>query len=137
MALQFFCRQENFQQFLTSWATRPLYIMPLTGCFRAYQCLSSRLQILTPTTTSSPVLHLQHMRTSLPTCGHSFNCFFLNSCVCLIVEQLKMSVRRPRGEDDEQGRGADDHQQRHAPRQIRPALSFRPLVLPFYCLSIA
>ncbi|KQJ96246.1 protein SAR DEFICIENT 1 isoform X2 [Brachypodium distachyon] len=43
-----------------------------------------------------------------------------------------MSVRRPRGDDDDdelQGSGADDQQQRHGPRRIRPApLSFRSLV---------
>ncbi|VAI49137.1 protein SAR DEFICIENT 1-like [Triticum dicoccoides] len=43
-----------------------------------------------------------------------------------------MSVRRPRGEeeDDEQGSGGDYHQQRHGPRRIRPAapLSFRSMV---------
>ncbi|KAF7088386.1 hypothetical protein CFC21_091503 [Triticum aestivum] len=42
-----------------------------------------------------------------------------------------MSVRRPRGEeDDEQGSGGDDHQQRHGARRIRPAtpVSFRSVV---------
>ncbi|KAI4981790.1 hypothetical protein ZWY2020_022282 [Hordeum vulgare] len=43
-----------------------------------------------------------------------------------------MSVRRPRGEeeDDEQGSGEDYHQQRHGPRRIRPVapLSFKSMV---------
>ncbi|GJN16471.1 hypothetical protein PR202_gb03462 [Eleusine coracana subsp. coracana] len=39
-----------------------------------------------------------------------------------------MATRRPRGEDDEEGSGADEHRNRHGPRRIRPALSFRTIV---------
>ncbi|KAK3123269.1 hypothetical protein QOZ80_8AG0627650 [Eleusine coracana subsp. coracana] len=39
-----------------------------------------------------------------------------------------MATRRPRGEDDEEGSGADEHRNQHGPRRIRPALSFRAIV---------
>ncbi|TVU06459.1 hypothetical protein EJB05_49676 [Eragrostis curvula] len=39
-----------------------------------------------------------------------------------------MAMRRPRGEDDDQGDGADEHHHRHGHRRIRPALSLRDVV---------